>query len=155
MKSKRTKISAITKLLEKYSGKKVILKEADEAAKNQAITILQSIQTSIGTMQDNLSELYDIPIMNKERNSKINILHSQLGKIQTSVDNLISTVTGISSEEQLEEDVTMTSDDIIKKPDVVKKLNDRKIDVRVKDDNSPSSKSTSSSSNISMSSASF
>lgn len=153
--NKKQKIKVLIKLLEKNSGGKVMLKEADEAAKNQAVNNLQFIVSSIGNCIDKVNELYDIPVLNKESNIQTNILQRELSKVSDLASKLISNITGSTSEEQLEEDVTMTTDDIIKNPNAVKKLSDRKIDVRVKDDNSSTSRSSVSSSNVSMSSASF
>lgn len=138
----KKKLISYIKLLEKYSGKKVKLKEADEATKNQAVNNLHFINTSISNILEKIDELQDIPILTKERNITLNKISNSLSKINEQVDSLIEEITATRTDEiekPLEEDVTMTTDDIIKNPQTVKKLADRKIDVKVKDKNSASS----------------
>jgi len=139
------KIKYYIKLLEKYSSKKVFLKEADEATKNQAVNNLQFIKTSIGNVLSKIEELQDIPILTKERNITLNKISSSLGKIDQEIDGLIEEITATRTSEQekpLDEDVSMSTDDIIRNPQVVKKLSDNKVDIKVKDKNMKSSSSS-------------
>jgi len=135
----KERILVYMKLLEKYTGKKVtFLKEADEAAKNQAVNNLQFVQTSLDNSIDKINELYDVPVLNDERSALLNQISNMIGKVQDKVDQLIENITGVVSEEQeevLDEDVSMSTDDIIKNPQAVKKLTDKKIDIKVKDKN--------------------
>lgn len=140
------KIKSYIKLLESYTKKKVILKEADEASKNQAINNLQFVSSSLSNVISKIQELKDIPILTEERTVTLNKMITSLTNMTNRVDSLIEEITGTETEEQeesLDEDVSMSTDDIIKNPQVVKKLSDNKVDVKVKDKNMKSSSSSS------------
>jgi len=142
---KNIQIKVLTKLLEKYSGKKVSLKEADEVSKNQAVNNLHFIETSINNSIDKLNEISELPVLNKERNILINKISLTLNKTSEFVNQLIENITGtvVEDEEALNEDLEMTTDQILKNPQQVKKLTDKKLDIKVIDPNNLTSSSSS------------
>lgn len=139
----KKQILSYIKLLEKYTGKKVkfskkSLKEADEASKNEAVNNLQFISTSIKNVNDKIDEISDSPVIDKNIQKLLEEMQIQFEQYTHQIDTAIQDVIRGGSADQghlfpLDEDIEMTTDDIIKNPQTVQKLQNGKVDVRVND----------------------
>lgn len=135
------KINHIVKKIENISGKKVLFKEDIDKTKTQILkqiySKLKEACSNITTANKSLSS--SLPLLSKvdpdkDEYEEIKRIVSELSHhtIKT-IKTVMDKVDGSNKNMTIEEDVEMTSDDILQKPNVVKKLDQNNIDIDVND----------------------
>jgi len=139
------------KLIEQLTGFRVLLVEVDEGLKNNAISYLQRISDDLDNLSNDItiaiSKIGDLPNQDAAK-TKLTGLASIVASAQSDNAEMISNITNMQSnqaimdqsnqlppsEGDINEDLSMTSDDVINNLDKVKKMEDKNIPIRIDDD---------------------
>lgn len=142
------KIKQGIQLLEKITGKKFRLVEANEASKNLAVNTLKALSDSLDLVANNIVDAMDqideLPD-NDVMITKLKGMESVIQAALTDTAEMITTITGLQTtqnimEPDLEESfnpnegsIEMSMTDATNNPDKVKKVLDKGINVKVDD----------------------
>ena len=127
---------AIVKRVLSQLKAKGLLKESPEGESNKMTTDLQNCVSQLTAMKDQIGQIL-ITNMDSEETTILSLIDNQIDFISTTINNLITTSTAGLTEMD-NPAVNMSVDKVIEKPDVLKKLEDKKIDVNVVDDDGKS-----------------
>ena len=127
---------AIIKRVLNQLKSKGLLKESPEGESNKMTTDLQNCVSQLTAMKDQIGQIL-ITNMDSEETTILSLIDNQIDFISTTLNNLITTSTA-GLVEMDNPAVNMSVDKVIEKPDVLKKLEDKKIDVNVVDDDGKS-----------------
>lgn len=122
---------AIVKRVLSQLKAKGLLKESPEGESNKMTTDLQNCVSQLTAMKDQIGQIL-ITNMDSEETTLLSLIDNQIDFISTTLNNLITTSTA-GLVEMDNPAVNMSVDKVIEKPDVLKKLEDKKIDVNVVD----------------------
>lgn len=139
----KNKLQERINLLESITGKKVILKEVNEASKNLSVESLKALSDSLDMVKQNL-----VQALNQVTNlgnqdiiiTKLKGLDSIVDSSLTDVSEAISSLTGMQTKEDImldesdENGIEMTIDDAVKNIDNVKSFADKGVNVIIDDD---------------------
>ena len=143
-----TQIKNAVKLLESLTGKRVALKEGNEAMKNLAVEALKAVSESMEMVQQNVTIALDkvTSIDSGGMLEALQQLESSVNEDMTRVSQIIAKITGMQTEESilgeelLHEDqvddkgVEMGLDSVVKNIDDVGKIIDKDVNVIVDDE---------------------
>lgn len=132
----KTKLQEAIEKLKMISGHQVRLIESNEGVKNATLEFLRRISEDLDTTKNDiiiaLEKLQDLPGQDKAKVS-LKGLQAMINSGLVDVTELISDITSLEST-NISEALTIDPDELVNNLDTVKKLEDKQVDIEVKDD---------------------